>query len=89
MRVVSQICDEGCMTITEGAWYWLLVLWIADHLKFLPLRAWVWVYDHVEDSVWRPGHIGQEGNRKLLLALGLNAEADALQDEPPTAARSS
>lgn len=78
MRTVKQICDEGCMTITEGAWYWLLALWIDEHLRFLPWRVWTWINDHVKESAWRPGHIGQEENRKLLLALGLDEQADAL-----------
>lgn len=59
MRTVKQICGDGCMTVTEGTWYWLLALWIASHLP-ISFKAWTWVYDHTSESAWQPGHSGQD-----------------------------
>lgn len=73
MRVVKQLCGEGCMNITEGPWYWLLALWLADRLH-LPFRAWAWVYDHTSESPWQPGHIGEPTCPKCWRELALEVD---------------
>lgn len=77
MRIVENVCGEGCLTVIEGRWWWLIAMKIADRLP-LPLKVWVWFYDHTTETVWRPGHIGEEQDRKLLMGLGRDDESAAL-----------
>lgn len=76
MRVVNYLCGDGCMNITEGPWYWLLALWLADRLP-IPLKAWTWVYDHTKESTWQPGHIGYPTCPKCWRDLSLEVDGPA------------
>jgi len=60
MHTAKQLCGAGCLNVLTGPWYWQAALVVADNLPLMPFRLWLWVYDHLEESVWRPGHIEED-----------------------------
>jgi hypothetical protein len=50
--------------VLEGPWYWHVVFVVLDNLPGVPFRLWGWAYDHLRESTWQPGHIGEEASRE-------------------------
>lgn len=59
MKRIQRLCGEGCLTIVEGRWYWMVAMAIVDRIPAIPFKVWCWFYDHTTESVWQPGHIGE------------------------------